>query len=296
MTELETIAVIGLGAMGLPMARRLLAGGHAVRGFDINPASLSALAEVGGTPCQSASVAAEGASALLLMVVNASQARDVLFGQGALAALDADAVVISTLTCSASDALSIGTEIGATGRQFVDAPVTGGVAGATAGSLTIMAAAPGAIFRRAKPLLELMGKRVFHVGEAWGQGSALKTINQLLAGVHIAAAAEAMALGEKAGLDTRQVLEILSGGAAGSWMLNDRGPAMLQADPPTKSAVDIFVKDLGLVLDAGRANSMALPIAAMAHQMFLAASGAGHGKADDSQVIRAYRALNGITG
>ncbi len=290
----ETIAVIGLGAMGLPMARCLLAGGHAVRGYDINPVSLSALAEAGGIPCQSASIAAEGADALLLMVVNAVQARDVLLGQGALAALNSDALVISTLTCSPGDALLLGTEIAATGRQFVDAPVSGGVSGASAGSLTIMAAAPGPIFRRAKPLLDLMGKRVFHVGEAWGQGSAVKTINQLLAGVHIAAAAEALALGEKAGLDTRMVLEILSGGAAGSWMLNDRGPGMLQADPPTKSAVDIFVKDLGLVLDAGRANSVALPLSAMAHQMFLAASGAGHGKADDSQVIRAYRALNGI--
>ncbi len=138
-----------------------------------------------------------------------------------------------------------------------------------------------------------MGSRLFHVGETAGQGATVKTVNQLLCGVHIAVAAEAFALAEKAGVDTALMLDVLSQSAAGSWMLSNRGPRMLRDEPEVTSAVDIFVKDLGIVMAAGSAAHAALPLAAAAHQMFLAASGAGHGKADDSQVIRAYRALNG---
>jgi L-threonate 2-dehydrogenase len=180
----------------------------------------------------------------------------------------------------------------ATGRRFVDAPVSGGVKGATTGTLTIMAAAEKLVFEATKPLLEVLGDKLFHVGERPGQGAMVKTVNQLLCGVHIAAAAEAFSLAAKAGLDPAVLLEILSGSAASSWMLKDRGPRMLQESPPVASAVDIFVKDLGLVLDAGRSAKAALPLAAAAHQMFLAASGLGRGSADDSQVLQANRALN----
>jgi putative dehydrogenase len=156
-----------------------------------------------------------------------------------------------------------------------------------------MAAASKADFAAVKPVLDMLGDKVFHVGETPGQGAMMKTVNQLLCGVHIAAAAEALSLAGKAGIDLNVVLQILGGSAASSWMLKDRGPRMLQDEPNVTSAVDIFVKDLGIVLDAGRGSKAALPLAAAAHQMFLAASGQGHGSADDSQVLRAYRALNG---
>ena len=195
-------------------------------------------------------------------------------------------------TCAPADAAKIGEEVEAAGRRFVDAPVSGGVVGATGGTLTIMAAARNDVFAAARPLLAALGDKLFHVGERPGQGAMVKTVNQLLCGVHIAAAAEAFSLAGKAGIDRRILLEILSGSAASSWMLKDRGPRMLEDEPTVASAVDIFVKDLGLVLDAGRAGKAALPLAAAAHQMFLAASGLGHGGADDSQVLRAYRALN----
>ncbi|MGI4808356.1 MAG: NAD(P)-dependent oxidoreductase, partial [Janthinobacterium lividum] len=181
----------------------------------------------------------------------------------------------------------------ATGRRFVDAPVSGGIPGATAGTLTIMAAAPADTMAAAKPILDALGDKLFHVGDTPGQGAAVKTVNQLLAGVHIAVTAEAFAFAQKAGVDREILLQIMSGSAASSWMLRDRGPRMLQADPPTASAVDIFVKDLGLVLDAGRDAKAALPLAAIAHQLFLSAAGRGDGTADDSQVIRSYQALNG---
>src|SRR5829696_4088757 len=286
------IGFVGLGAMGLPMALRLVAAGFSVRGFDLKAAALDALAASGGTRAASAAEAAAGADVLVLMVVNSAQARAVLFDGGALAALKSSAIVILMATCAPADAAGIGEEVEAAGRRFVDAPVSGGVVGATGGTLTIMAAARNEVFTAARPLLAALGDKLFHVGERPGQGAVVKTVNQLLCGVHIAAAAEAFSLAAKAGIDPRILLEILGGSAAASWMLKDRGPRMLQDEPPVTSAVDIFVKDLGIVLEAGRDKKAALPLAALAHQMFLSVSGQGDGSADDSQVIRAYQALN----
>jgi 3-hydroxyisobutyrate dehydrogenase len=169
--------------------------------------------------------------------------------------------------------------------------VSGGVGGATSGTLTIIASAPDRTYSRAEPHLKTMGSKLTRVGDRPGQGAMVKTINQLLCGVHIAVAAEAMALAEKAGLDTKLLLGIYGESAASSWMLNNRGPRMIADHPEVMSAVDIFVKDLGIVLDAGRTAKMPLPLSAFAHQLFLAASGMGYGRADDSQVIEAYRAL-----
>jgi len=290
---MTTIAFVGLGAMGLPMADNLIKRQHKVRGFDVKPEALAAHAKNGGVACASAKEAATGADALVLMVVNGAQARAVLFEAGALEALAPGAVVMLMATCAAADARDIGARIHASGRKFVDCPVSGGVVGARAGLLTIMAAGPDEDFAAAEPILGVFGDKLFRIGGEWGQGSTVKTINQLLCGVHIVAAAEAFALAEKAGVDTGLILKILGNSAAGSWMLNNRGQRMLQADPEVTSAVDIFVKDLSLVLDAGRAEKVALPLSSIAHQMFLASSGAGHGAADDSQVIRTYRAMNG---
>lgn len=280
--------------MGRPMAKRLVEQQYSVTGFDLNTDALADLAGHGGYTAGSAREAAAGADCLVLMVVNADQAETILFGDDALSALAPDASVILMATCAPGRVEAIAVRVAASGRHFVDAPVSGGVVGAESGTLTIMAAAPQAVFERNKTVLATMGSRLFHVGEAAGQGATVKTVNQLLCGVHIAVAAEAFALAEKAGVDVALMFEILSQSAAGSWMLANRGPRMLETEPVANSAVDIFVKDLGIVMDTGRAARTALPIAAAAHQMFIAASGAGHGKADDSQVIRAYRALNGM--
>ncbi len=290
---MTTVAFAGLGAMGLPMARNLLAMGHRVRGIDINPSALEAVAAAGGERTASAAAAATGADVLVLMVINAAQAEQVLFGDGALDALDRGGIVCLMATCPPGVVERIAGRVVASGRRFVDAPVSGGVAGAVAASLTIMAACERATFDDIEPVLRAIGQRVFHVGERPGQGATVKTVNQLLCGVHIAVVAEAFALAAKVGVDLKVLLEIMSGSSASSWMLKDRGPRMLEADPEVTSAVDIFVKDLGIVMETGRETKAALPIAAVAHQMFLAASGRGEGRADDSQVIRSYYALNG---
>jgi 3-hydroxyisobutyrate dehydrogenase len=292
--RMNTVAFVGLGAMGLPMAKNLLARGHAVRGYDLKPAAMDALTEAGGIASRSAAEAASGADMLVLMVVNAAQAETVLFAEGALDRLGDDAIVVLMATCQPGAVEAMARKVVASGRRFVDAPVSGGIAGATSGTLTIMAAAPLGTFEAARPLLDALGAKVFHVGEEPGQGATVKTINQLLCGVHIAAAGEALSLAAKAGVEPGIVLEILGGSAASSWMLRDRGPRMLQEEPPVASAIDIFVKDLGIVLQAGSDLKAALPLAAAAHQMFLAASGVGLGKADDSQVIRSYCNLNGV--
>ncbi len=287
------LAFVGLGAMGLPMAGHLVAAGFSVRGYDVRAESRAAVAALGGAPAETLAQAADGADALLLMVVNAAQAEDVLFAHGALDALAPDGIVVLMATCPPGAVEAIAARVRATGRRFVDAPVSGGVVGAKAAKLTIMAAAPAATLAAIRPVLDALGDRIFHVGERPGQGATVKAVNQLLCGVHIAAAAEAMALAGRVGVDCAVVLEILSGSSAASWMLRDRGPRMLEAEPEVTSAVDIFVKDLGIVLEAGRSAGAALPLAALAHQLFVSTSGRGDGAADDSQVVRAYRALNG---
>lgn len=290
---MSTIAFAGLGAMGMPMAKNLIAAGHRVRGIDLNQAALASLIAAGAEPAADAAAAVRSADILILMVVNAAQAEQVLFADGALQAMEYDAVVCLMATCPPAAVEGIAARVIATGRRFVDAPVSGGTAGATAGSLTIMAACAFSTFEAVRPVFEGIGQRIFHVGERAGQGAMVKTVNQLLCGVHIAVVAEAFALAAKVGVDLEVLLEIMAGSAASSWMLKDRGPRMLQEDPEVSSAVDIFVKDLSIVLEAGRDAKAALPIAAVAHQLFLSTTGRGEGREDDSQVIRSYYALNG---
>ena len=293
MGSIQKIAFVGLGSMGMPMARHLVDAGFHVRGYDIRPESRAALVTAGGELADDLAGTASGADAIVLMVVNAAQAEDVLLAQGALDALAPDGVVLLMATCPPEAVKAVAARVAAAGRHFVDAPVSGGVVGAQAAKLSIMAAAPPLTLAAVRPVLEALGDRIFHVGTEPGQGATVKAVNQLLCGVHIAAAAEALALAGRVGVDLKVVLEILSGSSASSWMLRDRGPRMLEAEPGVTSAVDIFVKDLGIVLEAGRGTGAALPLAALAHQLFLSTSGRGDGATDDSQVIRAYRLLNG---
>ena len=289
----RNIAFIGLGAMGGAMAETLIKKQFRVTGYDMRPEAVAHLEKVGGRGAASAEEAARGADMLVLMVVNVEQAEHVLFDGLALEALKPDATVIVGSTCAPDRIASLAKRVEKSGRSFVDAPVSGGVTGARNGTLTIMAAAKKSVFDNAHPVLAAMGSNLHYLGDQPGQGAAMKVVNQLLCGVHIVAAAEGLAFAERAGIDPQKALEVLSGSAAQSWMLNARGPRMIDYDTVVTSAVDIFVKDLALVLDSGRAAKMGLPLAAAAHQLFLAASAMGHGTEDDSQVIETYRALLG---
>jgi 3-hydroxyisobutyrate dehydrogenase len=288
------IGFVGLGAMGLPMAINLVKKQFRVRGFDMRAEAMAALEAEGGTRAAHAADAARDAEALVLMVVNAAQAESVLFDAGALDAMAPGGSVVLMATCSPAAVEAVARRVEATGRSLVDAPVSGGVVGASGGTLTIMVGAEPAAFERSKAVLGALGDKVFHVGPKPGQGAAVKTVNQLLCGVHIAVAAEGLAFAEKAGIDPAIALKILGGSAASSWMLNNRGPRMLEDEPAVMSAVDIFVKDLGIVLDAGKAMKTAMPLAAAALQMFVSASAQGLGGQDDSQVVETYRSLAGL--
>lgn len=288
------VGFVGLGAMGAPMALNLVKAGHGVQAFDVRAGAANDLVAAGGHAAPSAAEAARGADLLWLMVVSGDQAEAVLFDAGAAAALPAGAIVVAACTQAPAQARRTADRLAAMGLAMLDAPVSGGIKGAASGALTIMVSGDRDTQARAKPVLDVLGKRVFDVGAEAGLGSTAKMINQLLCGVHIAAAAEAMHVAECAGVSPQTMLDIIAVSAGHSWMFGDRAPRMMQADPPVASAVDIFVKDLGIVLEQGKVNRQGLPLAAAAMQMFLAASGLGHGKADDSQVIRAYRALNGL--
>jgi len=289
------VGFVGLGSMGMGMARNILGKGHRLIGVDVRPDAGEKLRQAGGTFSTSPREAATDADVLVVMVVNAAQAEEVIFGpSGAIHALPKGALVMLSTTVPASFARKAGERLAASGHLLLDAPVSGGQARAQDGSLTVMASGSAAAFDRAQPLLDAVADKVYRLGDTPGNGSLVKTVNQLLAGVHIAAAAEAMALGTKAGIDPRALFEVISNSAGNSWMFSNRVPHMLEGDYTPLSAVDIFVKDLGLVLDTGHEIRQPLPLAASAHQLFLAASGAGWGKLDDSAVVKVFETMGGF--
>lgn len=289
----KTIAMIGLGAMGFAMAKRLAERQHRVIGFDVRPEPMKALEAARGHSAPTAADAVRDADVVILLVLNADQVDQVLFEDGVLDATRPDTPIIDMATSAPSRVSSTAERVVAAGRQFIDAPVSGGVSGVEAGTLTIMAAAPVEAFSGVEDLLREIGSNTFHLGENYGRGAAMKTVNQLLTGVHIAAAGEALALAEAEGIDLKMALQILTGSAASSWMMRDRGPRMIAPGDEVRSAIDIFVKDLKIVADAGHARRFGLPLAATALQLYLGASRSGLGKADDSQIIAYYRMING---
>lgn len=289
------VGVIGLGSIGMGAALNLAAKGHAVFGCDLREAARAELRQVGGATVERAAGLPDDLEALLLFVVNATQVQDVLFGpDGCAGRLPGGAVVICGTTMAPEAARALGSQLSARGLLMLDAPVSGGVTGARAGTLTVMASGPEAAFERAQPVLDAIAAKVWRLGEAIGAGSTVKMVNQLLAGVHIAVAAEALALGIRAGADPRTLFEVVSSSAGSSWMWQNRVPHILAGDDTPLSAVNIFVKDLGIVLDQARALTFPLPLAAAAHQLFLAAAASGHGGRDDAFVIRVWQALTGI--
>jgi 3-hydroxyisobutyrate dehydrogenase len=284
-----TVAVLGLGAMGLPIATRLTSE-LTVHGFDIASPRL-ALAEAAGIrPCNSAVEAVEGVDAVLLAVRDGDQLHDVLFGPNGIAdTLAEGSVVILTSTVGTNGISEAAEQLGARGVEFVDAPLSGGPVRAGQGDLLIVVGATDSARDRAEPVLRLLASTLTVVGNRPGDGQALKTVNQLLCGVHIAAAAEALALATALGLDPAATLEALQGGAAASFMLGNRGPRMLEAysdeGAEVLSQLDIFVKDMGIVSTAARAAHLATPVASAAEQLFLLGTRQGLGNRDDSAVI-----------
>ena len=285
------IAFIGLGAMGTPMARTLLASGFALSGYDADPARSAALVPDGATATRSAAEAAARADVLLVMVQNYAQACEALLGpEGAFAALPAGATVLVMSTIAPAQARALAEHAAARGLGFVDAPVSGGPTRAATGDLSIAISGDPAVVARCRPVLDALGTQQYPVGDQVGQALTLKIVHQLLAGVHIAAAAEAIELGKRAGIAPAVVQEFVMHGAGASWMFGDRGPRMVSgAYTPPKSALAIFVKDLGIVHDLGASVGLDLNIADAALALFRRAADAGMANLDDSSVIEIVR-------
>lgn len=288
---MTNVGWIGLGAMGSPMAACVAKAGHPVTAFDIDPQKAVALAGEGVSAAQTVADAAAEADVLVLMVATAGQAESVLYGSGqAAAALKPGAVVLLMATVGPDAVEDWATRLGEIDVQIVDAPVSGGAARAGLGDLLIMVSGSDSALAAVQPLLDVMARNAPVVGAKPGDGQKVKLVNQLLCGVHIAVAAEALAYAEALGLDAGTTWEVLRHGAAASFMLDDRGARMV-ANPENevRSAVDIFVKDMGLVTDAARAKAYPTPLASAAAQIYLAGRRAGLGRSDDSSVIEVFR-------
>ena len=291
----KKICVLGLGSMGMGVALSLLERQFEVVGFDVNKSAMKSLEEAGGTGKSSVKSAVENCVAVIVLVVNDKQVEDVLFGiDGAVEGLSSGAVIIQSSTIPAAYAKECGDRLLDQGFEMIDAPVSGGAAGARSGNLSIMASGPDSAFEKTADIMDAMSGKIHRLGSEHGIGSTVKTVNQLLAGVHIAAAAEAMAFGVRAGANPRELYDVISGSAGSSWMWQNRVPHILDDDYTPLSAVDIFVKDLGIVLGTGHELRFPLPLTAAAHQQFLAAAASGFGREDDSAVFKVFQKLSGI--
>lgn len=288
------IAVIGLGSMGFGMATSLRRAGFEVTGCDVSAEAVKKFVADGGKGANSPADAAKAADIVVSVVVNAAQTETILFGAGGVGeTLAGDAVFISSATMDPDVARRLAKQLEASGRHYLDAPISGGAQRAAQGELTILASGSAKAFVKARPALDAMAAKLYELGDTAGQGAAFKMINQLLAGVHIAAASEAIVFAAKQGLDIRKVYEVITASAGNSWMFENRMPRVLDGDYTPRSAVEIFVKDLGIIQDMARSAKFPVPISAAALQMFLMTAASGMGRDDDASVARMYAKVTG---
>lgn len=287
MTTGSPVVFVGLGAIGTPMSQRIAEAGFAVTGVDPFEAARERAVEAGIAAV--ASIAEAPVDGTVVVMVATPDQLDELVAQAIEAGVAADRTWVVMSTVGPDAVRRAGEQLTTAGARVVDAPVTGGVARATTGELIIFASGAAADLAEVAEVLRPLGMaRV--VGEELGRGQAIKVVNQHLCSVHIVAAAEALALGDALGLDKADVLDLVGGGAAGSWMLSDRGPRMLQGEEaPVLSTIGIFVKDSGLVAEAAEAVGADVPVLAAARERYLLAAAAGLERRDDSSVIETYQ-------
>ena len=278
-------AVIGLGSMGYGMAMSCLRARLQVWGVDINQGAVSSFVAAGG---QSGALPKD-LNAVVVVVLNAAQTEAVLFGAaGVVASLPEGAVVIACATVPPAFAREMEARCAKAGVHYLDAPISGGAAKAAQGALSVMASGRPAAFHVARPVLAACAQTVFELGSEAGPGSAMKAVNQLLAGVHIAAMAEALTFGMTQGIKPAQFVEVISQCAGTSWMLENRAPHIVDGDYTPRSQINIWPKDLGIVLDVARSAGFSAPITAAALQQYMVAVGMGLGAEDDAAIAKVY--------
>lgn len=290
----QKIAVIGLGSMGYGVAQSMIRAGHATYGFDVIPQQEEKLCNEGGHSGKLSDVAPT-LNVVTVVVLNAAQTESVLFGEaGIVPDMSAGSVVIACATVPPDFARDMAKRCAAHGVHYLDAPISGGSAKAAAGQLSVMASGPKASFEAAGEALDAMAETVFELGDEVGAGSAMKAVNQLLAGVHIATMAEALTFGMTQGVTPDKFIEVISKCAGSSWMLENRAPHIASGDYTPHSQVNIWPKDLGIVMDIARSSNFSAPMTAAALQQFLAAAGMGLGGEDDAAVAKVYARNAGL--
>lgn len=290
----QTAAVFGLGAMGYGMASSLLRSGIKTYGFDVVAEQMEKFQSDGGQKGTIKDAVAE-ISIAVVCVLNAAQTEDVMFGEnGIVAQMTTGSVVIACATVPPEFAKDMENRCGEYGVVYLDAPISGGAARAASGELSIMASGKKEAFEIAKPALDACAQKVFELGDAAGAGSAMKAVNQLLAGVHIATMAEALTFGMTQGVTPDKFIEVISQCAGSSWMLENRAPHIAEGDYTPLSQINIWPKDLGIVLDVAKTAGFSAPITAAALQQYMVAVGMGLGREDDAAIAKVYARNAGL--
>ena len=269
----QVVSVFGLGSMGLGVACSALAGGHDVFGFDIDPESQSKFIARGGQSGVMENTIAKS-NVVVSVVLNGAQTED----KGVVPQMQAGSVVVSCATLAPETAKRLADKCNDYQVLYLDAPISGGPIKASDGTLTIMASGSKAAFDAAMPLLNSISDNVYNLGEEVGHGSAMKSVNQLLAGIHIAAMGEALTFGLSQGIDAKRIVEVISQCAGTSWMFESRGSHVVDGDYTPYAAINIWLKDLGIVLDVAKGSQFSAPLTAAALQQFVAAAGQGYRK------------------
>lgn len=296
MSQIKNVCVVGLGTMGMGAAKSCIKAGLNVYGGDISDKALEELKNAGAVKVSKTPVEfGSELDAVLVLVVNAQQVKTVLFGSDDdscfAKSLKKGTPVIVSSTMAAADAKEIALKLESFGLPMLDAPVSGGAVKANVGEMTVMASGKASTFEALKPVLDAVAGKVYNIGEEIGLGATVKIVHQLLAGVHIAVAAEAMAMAAKANIPLDIMYDVVTNAAGNSWMFENRMKHVLDGDYTPLSAVDIFVKDLGLVTDTAKALKFPVPLASTAFAMFTNASNAGFGREDDSAVIKTFSGI-----
>jgi 3-hydroxyisobutyrate dehydrogenase-like beta-hydroxyacid dehydrogenase len=278
--------------MGFGRAQSLSRSGYNVYGQDKNTVQQKKLIEEGGLDAE---IPFGDLDAVIIVVLNEAQTRDIIFGEEGIAEkLKKHTLVIVCTTVSPNFAKEMATACENKELLYLDAPISGGSIKSSQGKLSYMVSGSKKALIAAKPILDSTSETVFEFGEVIGSGSAMKAVNQMLAGVHIAAMAEAITFGITQGIEPERFLEVISKCAGSSWMLENRAPHIIDGDYSPKSSINIWPKDLGIVLDIAKSSNFSAPITSAALQQFIAASGSGLGHEDDAAVAKVYARNAGI--
>lgn len=278
--------------MGLGMALSLRRAGHEVYGLDLNPAQVAKLEQAGG---KALTREAPAADALICVVLNAAQTEDALFGAGEWAShVKPGGTILSCATVAPDFARAMEARAQAQGLHYLDAPISGGSVRAAEGALSVMASGTAAAFDGAAEALAAMAQTVHRLGDQAGPGSAMKAVNQLLAGVHIAAMGEALGFAASQGLELSRVLDVIKVSAGTSWMFENRAPHVIEADYTPRSTINIWPKDLGIVTDIASSAKLPLPLTETALAQYRAAAEAGLGLEDDAAITKLVASRAGL--